>query len=234
MLDRALTILDSEKNKLAQDQPLIWLIEVSIPSDPPTRLRITNYNDPVLYGQNSQGAALTYSPFPALHGEISESSKGDLRDFEVKVSNVTLELMAAIDQYEGLIGQEVVLRIVSAAALNDPNAQIDYVGSISACSVDQEAATFTVGSVNLTKAKFPRNRYVARHCRFRYGGPECGYMIPVSPPPDDTIGGGLSTCARTIEACEDHGADELARGVTVLHPLRYGGFPGTYRGPAST
>lgn len=232
MRDFVATTLDSEKNRLAQPDPLIWLIEVEVPTVPPTRFRITNYNDTVSFGSTSLGVGLQYSPFPALHGEISQSGKGDLRDFQVSVGNVTLELMSAIDSYAGLIGQSVVLKLVSSVALNDPNAVMRHDGKISACSVDFEKATFTIGATNLTKANFPKNRYVANHCRWRYGGSECGYIIPASP--TNVIGGGFSSCGRTLAECDIRGLDEAARAVTVQHPLRFGGFPGTRVGqPAS-
>lgn len=224
MKDFSATIIAAAKAQLESSQPLIWLVSVEVPTNPPTRYRLTSYPEAVARGQSSAGADLTYSPFPLAFGDFRQSGKGDLSPLTINVANVTAEMMDVLQAHAGLVGQEAVIRLVSVQALADPNAEISYRGRIASCSVDDQVASFTLGAVNLQKRGFPSNRYVANHCQFRFGGLECGYVVPGSP--GETVGTGFSTCPRTLTACGDRGLDELARGLASVHPLRFGGFPG--------
>jgi lambda family phage minor tail protein L len=226
--DLSATVIAAAKNQLEQTQPFIWLASVEVPTDPPTRYRLTSNPDAIQRGQNSSGAPLTYSPFPIAFGEFRSSSKGDLSPLTLNVGNVTLEMMAVLNQYGGLVGQDVTLRLVHVQGLDDPNAEIQWGGRISGCSVDDQVASFSIGAVNLQKAPFPSNRYVANHCQWRFGGAECGYVIPTSP--GGTIGTGFGSCGRTLSECDKRGLDEAARGIISRHPLRFGGFPGIQLG----
>lgn len=224
MKDFSATILAAAKAQLEASQPLIWLVSVEVPTDPPTRYRLTSYPEAIVRGQTSAGADLTYSPFPLAFGDFRQSSKGDLSPLTINVANVTAEMMTVLQDHAGLVGQEAVIRLVHVAALADPNAEASFRGRIAGCSVDDSVASFTLGAVNLQKRPFPSNRYVANHCQWRFGGVECGYVIPGSP--GDTVGTGFSTCPRTLSACRDRGLDEIARGLESRHPLRFGGCPG--------
>lgn len=228
MKDFSATILAAAKAQLEASQPLIWLVSVEVPTDPPTRYRLTSYPEAVARGQSSSGADLTYSPFPLAFGDFRQSSKGDLSPLTINVANVTAEMMAVLQEHKGLVGQDAVIRLVHIQALADPNAEASWRGRISGCSVDDTVASFTLGAVNLQKRPFPADRYVANHCGVRFGGPECGYVIPAAP--GETIGTGFSTCPRTLTACGVRGQDETARGLIARHPLRFAGFPGIQLG----
>jgi lambda family phage minor tail protein L len=229
--DFSATILAAAKAQLEASQPLIWLVSVEVPTSPPTRYRLTSYPEAVARGQSSTGAPLTYAPFPLAFGDFRQSSKGDLSPLTINVANVTAEMMVVLNEHAGLVGQEAVIRMVHVQALADPNAEVSWRGRISGCAVDDTIASFTLGAVNLQKLPFPANRYVANHCQVRYGGVECGYIIPASP--GDTVGTGFSFCSRTLSACDERGLDELARGLVQLHPLRFGAQPGIAQGTAN-
>jgi phage-related protein len=222
--DFSATILAAAKAQLEASQPLIWLVSVEVPTDPPTRYRLTSYPEAIVRGQSSLGADLTYSPFPLAFGDFSQNTKGDLRPLTINVANVTAEMMEVLQLHAGLVGQEAVIRLVHIQALEDPNAEVSWRGRISGCSVDDKVASFALGSSNLQKDPFPSNRYVANHCQWRFGSPECGYLIPAAP--GESIGTGFSTCPRTLTACRTRGLDEVARSLISRHPLRFGGCPG--------
>jgi lambda family phage minor tail protein L len=222
------TIVDSAKNQLENSAPFIWLVSVKIPSDPPTRFRATNYHAQVERGTSTAGDPLVYYPFPIAFGDHRQSQSGDLPTSTINVANVSLELMTTLHTYKGLVGQEIVVRWVRADALEDPGAEYKFVGQITSCVVDDRVASFTFGTRNLQQAPFPRNRWVANHCQWRFGTAECGYKIVTGG--TNTVGGGFTFCPRTLTACEERGDDETARSLTSQHPLRFGGYPGIQRG----
>lgn len=235
MKDFTATVVDSWKNQLEQSSPIIWLISLKVPSEPPTRIRITNFNAQVARGVNSVGDPLIYSPFPIAIGDFRQTSGGDLPSTTINIANADLQLKTIINQYKGLIGQEIVIRWVPIDDLQTPEAEGKFVGSITGCNVDAGVISFTYGARNLQKASFPRNRYISNHCQWRFGTEECGYSIPASGSPPvstatNTVGGGFDFCPRTLEACEERGEDEDARGLPILHPKRFGGYPGIQRG----
>ena len=53
-LDSLLTL---QQMTLHDPEAWIWLYELEVPSDPPTRYRLTNYKTAVLFGTNSSGTA---------------------------------------------------------------------------------------------------------------------------------------------------------------------------------
>ena len=228
MKDFAATVVAAAKNQLEQTQPFIWLVSVEVPTDPPTRYRLTSYPEAIQRGQTSAGVPLTFSPFPLAFGDFRTSGKGDLPPLTLNVANVTLEVAGVLQEYGGLVGQPVTLRLVHIQGLEDPNAQAGWAGRITGCTVDDTVASFSIGAPNLQKAPYPRNRFIANHCQVRYGSAECGYIIPAAP--GESIGTGFSTCPRTLSACGVRGLDELARGLTQLHPLRFGAYPGIQLG----
>lgn len=240
MKDFAGTVIATAKNQLEQNNPFIWLIEIRVPTEPtPTRFRLTNYNEAVSRGTSPGGNPLVYSPFPVAHGDFKDNGRGDLPSTTINVANVTLEMIEELEAYDGLRGEEVVIRLVNIQSLLDPNAERSYRAKIIHTSVDQNVISLTTGNSNLQKALFPRNRCLAHHCRWvkvqgGFGGSLCGYVIPAGA--TNVVGFGFDHCAGTMDDCRERGEDELARlgAQAVKHPGRFGGFPGTRRGSRAT
>jgi hypothetical protein len=67
----------------------------------------------------------------------------------------------------------------------------------------------------------PNDRDVASRCCWAFGSAECGYVINAA--------AAYTTCPKTLSACIARGQDHAARGLPVLHPARFGGFPGIHR-----
>lgn len=218
--------LVAHTQRLRDPDPNVWLVEVEVPTDPPTRFRLARNPEPVTFGVDSTGAGLVYSPYPIRIGEFQETVEGDIPTLSLEIGNPTRELSAAVDLYDGLVGAPVVIRLVnlgdlSAGALFEERAEIRRV------RVTAQACTFVLAAYSLYRVKFPAWRHLAYSCRWQFGGVECGYLIPSSP--GETVGTGFSTCGKTFAACGVRGADELARSVTVNHPKRFGAFPGLPR-----
>jgi len=218
------TVQTGEQTTLRAENPWIWLYEVEVPTDPPTRFRLTNYTEDVEYGFDGASDPIIYSRFPVSAGDIVQGKDGDLPRIRVSVANATKEVGLVVDQYGGLVGQPAVVRVVNREAIDIPGSDIRWDAEVVRCSGGAEAITFELSAANLHDSEFPRWRYMSQHCIFAFGGVKCGYVIPSSP--TNTVGGGFDHCEKHIVACEERGDDEDSRGVTVRHPMRFGGFRG--------
>lgn len=227
MSDSLTTLMQEWRSQLRLEYPWVWLYEVEVPTDPVTRIRLTNNPTPVSFGFDSDGAALTYSPFPIVHSGIKKTAAGDIPTIGVSVGNVTREIGRLIDAHDGLDGAPAVIRLVNLADLGNAKAQVEERAEVRGCKVGARIVTITLAAYSLYRAKVPPERYVSTVCKHAFGGPRCGYLIPASP--GETVGTGFSTCARRRTDCEERGADELARGLPQIHPRRWGAFPGMPR-----
>jgi lambda family phage minor tail protein L len=208
------------KEQLRDEKGFIWLYEIPVPTSPITRYRLTNYTEPIAHGTNSLGAPLIFEPAPIVHGGIQQSAEGDQPRIQVTVGNVSREIMDTLDLYNGLIGQTVDVRLVYLGAIAATTEAIHEKAEITGCLCTNETVAFTLSSYNLYRARFPSRRYLAKHCRFAFGGPECGYNLAL---------GGFTTCTKTIEACTERGDDEVATSQQRQHPERFGAFQGIPR-----
>ncbi len=216
---KALTqLMAQHASQLESESPWRWLYEIEVPTDPPTRYRLTNNTSAVQFGTTSLGVPITYSPFPIFHGGIKEGSNGNLPSIDVSVANVSREISQALATYNGLIGQKVVIRLVQMAELLNAQAQIREDCTVRGVRVTHEICTLTLSSGNLYERTLPARRIVTGHCGVLFGGPACGYDIST---------GNLTTCAKTIEDCRLHGDDEESEGLPRMHPERFSAFPGT-------
>lgn len=213
--------------QMQADAPHIRLLELTLPTPTPSMLRVANYDRDVQHGNDSSGTALTWKRFPFSMGELRENRQGDLPTLALNLTNVTRELMAWIDGYKGLVGQEVTLMRVHSGFLADPPL-IDFAADVMSCEVDQRVAIFTLGSPKLARQIFPARRWLTQCGVIQFGDADCGYVIPASP--TEAVGGGFSTCPRSLEACRLRGDDEVARGFARMHPRLFDGAPGIKAG----
>lgn len=226
MTDFRGTFLSAAKNQAACEVPLCWTIDIAVPSSPRTRFRLTTYSKRVSRGVNTvSGAPLVWDPYPIALGNLSQNTKGDLRGTTINVGGATREMLELLELYRGLVGEEAIVRLVPAEGPYEPGAERRFDGIITNTVVRQDMITFQVGAANITKLPNPMRRFLADHCGVdRFGGPACGYSIPAGA--TNTIGGGFDFCPFTLLGCDERGQDEAARGVPVLHPLRYDAVPG--------
>lgn len=221
--------LTNQSVRLSRDltmvYPWVWLYDIEVPTTPPTRYRLTNYDREVNYGQNSAGVPLTYSPFPVVQSAVSQNVEGELPQIQLQVSNESLFVREILEQYDGLIGQPIVIRLVNFLELNNPSAALRFDGQIVACKAGFDRVTWNVSALNLMQSVLPSQRYIRGHCRFRYGDDRCGYDLN-----NGTLLAAHPTCDKSLMACEERGDTEAATaGLVRLHPGRFGGWPGIPR-----
>ncbi len=192
-MDNALT---TEKHQLATPTPWLILLEVNVPTAPPTTLYLVRNTEDIVF--NLQ----TYIAFPFEIDTTKQVSKGEIPTVNLKVSNVSRTVQAYLEEYDGLIGQEINVRIVSK-----PGTSPEYLEAVSwtyevlGCQADVLWVTFSLGIPNPISKRFPLYRYIANHCNWTFNSPavraggsnagvECGYTG------SDTI------CKRTLADCQ--------------------------------
>jgi len=180
-----------EKNKL-YGNPFILCIDLELPDS--SHVRICQYDKSIVVGGH------TYYPFPVHLGELKESNKGELTELPIQISNVAQELIPYIEEYEGLVGQEVELLWVFQNG-SSYEVAISDTFQITSCSYDERTISFNLGHYNLLDVLIPQ-RKVIEQCQWEFKSPKCGYT------------GTDTTCGKTLWDCIQKGNEK-----------RFGGFP---------
>ena len=217
-------ITTAHARQLADQTPFIWLYDITVPTDPPTRYRLTNYDRNVEYGAQQDGTPNIYQPFPIVQSPVTTTAEGDLPQIQLQVSNEGLTMRGLMEDYDGFIGAQIVIRLVHILELGNLTAALRFDGQILSAKATYDRVSFNVSALSLTQAVVPGQRYIRGHCRFRYGDTRCGYDLNNS-----TLATAHPTCSKTLAACEERGEAEVAAGLLQLHPGRFGGWPGIPR-----
>jgi len=213
-------IIMVEKNLLATGSQWVWLYEIEVPTDPPTRYRFVQMEQQITFRGN------IYYPFPITHTTMSQSESGNLPSITLTASNVSREIIATLESYKGLIGQpcRIILTNLDASKGLEPDVAVmqqDF--RIMTMTATEEACVAQLGDISLYETFFPGQRMMRHYCRHQYRSAECGYSV------DSGDANYLAACDKSLDGgngCEAHGASETAAGVAVIHPNRFGGFPG--------
>lgn len=195
-----------EKNKIAQDGVWLTLLELQAPDS--TVIRIVQNNENIVWN------GFTWIAFPFTIDSVKQT-KTQLPSIPVKISNVTRVMEQYIEQYGGMVGCTVILRVVNSKFSTRINGVLTLTGS---AEVDEEFvvmhttsdatwATFNLGGALPLMKRFPFRRILKDWCPFPYAQIECGYV------------GALPTCAHTLQDCRNHG-----------NSLRFGGEPSMAQG----
>ena len=211
-----------EVNSLAQVNPYLWLLEVEVPTDPPLRYRLNNTPHSVIFGTNDDGQDLTYYNASFDVEGIRVDGQGTQYNATVVASNVSRELMAALEHYNGLIDQPAKLMLVHKALLASGKPLMTIEGKIIHQVARNPDIAIEIGQESLFRVPMPGLRVDDEYCTHPYGGALCGY--------DTTTSGAMQVCSFRREGplgCRAHGDDEVANGLERKHPRRFGGHPGS-------
>ena len=185
-------ITKAEKNKLSTGSAMLVLLEIRLQN---TVYICYNNEDITWRGQ-------LYQAFPFKLGETSEESDGSDPNVQLQVSNASQGLQWYVEDSNGGIGTEVILRVVNSLNLNGA-ADLEEIYTVLDCKVDEQWVTFTLGNDYSARTRRPLDRYMKNNCPFKYKGVRCGYN------------GSKSSCNHTLADCRSHG-----------NSTRYGGYPG--------
>jgi lambda family phage minor tail protein L len=189
------TVLAREKNKLFTDSA--WIVLLDITLSPEAKLYFCSNNEDVTF------AGQLYRAFPFYLEPTKLSSKGEIPTISLRVCNVTQIIHSYLEELNGGVGAEVVVRVVNHAYLAEDYSEMEMTFSVLSSSADAEWVSFTLGSPSPLRRRFPQYRYLAMHCNWDFKGAECGYA------------GAALTCDRTKSACDALG-----------NIARFGGHPG--------
>ena len=155
------------KNALATGSRLVWLYEIEVPTNPPTRNRFCNQMEAVTFRGNK------YSPFPITHEKMKEGADGDLPSLSMSVSNVSREIIGPLESYNGLIGQRVKIMLVlmtenpHMAPQSPLKAILEWDFKITSMAATAEGASAQLGDISLYEVNVPASRMSKRYCRFQ-------------------------------------------------------------------
>lgn len=183
-----------EKNKLVSDSVWIILLEISTTED--GKIRIASNNSDVEWNGH------VWTAFPFIIDNM-KYDKEELIEVPVRISNVTKFMEYFVEYYDGLINQEVILRVVNSNFLDEEQPEVEEYFVITSTTTDSNWCTFKLGSGFPLRQRFPKQRLLKDFCPFAYKGVECA---STSSEPD---------CPRTLYGCWQRGNIE-----------RYGGEPG--------
>lgn len=204
------SIAIEEKNKLAINSVFMIALEVIIPGEEDP-IRIVNTDQDITWKGE------TWQRFPFEIDEVSSTSKSEVPQVEIRISNVSKQIEKFVQDYDayvklnGFSPMEVYIYVLNSRALAaDPlcNPEVEHYFELKQPKISTKWVSFTLGASNPFMRRFPSSRILKDHCRYReFKGARCGYTGPET------------TCNRTLVQCRLYG-----------NSSRFGGFPGVGQG----
>ena len=224
--------LKALKNALYQPDAWLWLYEVRNPDGGPvttlqgedTILRLTNNSEPVNFGLTTGGKPITWYPWHVEMKPLGEDAEANVTPITLTFANTLDMARAFAEANDNFRDHQVLMHLVSVAALSDPNAKWTLRTTVVRTGVDDSALTLSLSAFFLADFDVPQS-LMTRRCRWRYRGPGCFFA-------GDPGNAELGACEKTLPACELRGTWEEDNGLEVLHPGQFGGAPGLPYGPA--
>jgi lambda family phage minor tail protein L len=192
-----------EKNKLSSTGAWLVLLEVIV--SPTMQIQVCHNTEDITWN------GTTWVAFPFEIGDIEESGKGELPQFEIRVSNVTRVIQSYLEEANGGVGAKVTLRVIHSDHLDQTTAFLEEKFMVKGTSSDAQWVTFTVGGAQNVTRRFPGVRVMKNFCPFKYGKIQCG--VP------STTFMAFPECNRSLTACRERGNSK-----------RYGGVPSIPQG----
>lgn len=189
-----------EKNQFVQTGAWLLLAEIKIKQ----KANDTEYSDYIHLVRNNEDIewnGKTWIAFPFDLDDVKES-RNEFPEISLRVINVTRYLQVYLEQYKGLVGSDVVIRVVHAGHLDMPQAELEENFTIISSSSNSMWVTFKLGGNFPINSRFPQERYLKNFCPLVFKGVSCGYN------------GASATCDKTLSSCKAKG-----------NSTRFGGFP---------
>jgi hypothetical protein len=186
----------AEKNRLAAPGAWLLLLELTMPDD--TVIKIVRNTESVVW---RDGPGDPWLPFPFDRDSISTNSGGEIPNLNIRISNVTREIQAALEANGGAGGASIKIYIVHSDYLDDdePVFQGDF--QVLSAVADTEWATFTCGLGYPLTSRRPLWNWQKYICPFIYGDVRCAVA--------DATKVTFPTCLKTFALCEER--DNKAR-----------------------
>jgi len=201
----------TEKNMLNADSAFLVALKITIPgiTDP---VRVINNSEDVTWKSE------TWVAFPFTIEELTDQSGGEVPAVVIRVSNVNRIMEVYLQQYDDYVKANgyspitvdiYVINTKVIAASPDAEPEVEHTFELKKPSTNAMWATFQLSAMNPYMRRFPQNRILSNHCRFKFKGTDgrCGYA------------GGETTCNHTLARCRE-----------LSNSTRFGGAPGVGTG----
>lgn len=187
-----------EKNKLDDQDAWLILLDITMPN-----------NDEYYLVRNNEDIVWNNYLYTAVAFDldiIDEDGKGTIPQVVLKIPNQNRIFQGYLESYEGAVEAVVLIRIISNSNKMENYSELELTFSVQSSSATSEAITFTLGTPNPFRRRFPQSRFIANHCNWQFKSIECAYA------------GTDSTCKRTLDDCKSKN-----------NSVRFGGYPGLDR-----
>jgi phage-related protein len=194
-----------EKNALHSSNPFLLLLEILVPGlDAPLRV--------VLNTENVRWRGVPWQAIAFELDEISQGGAGEVPQVELRLANPDRVFEPYIDMYESWLKRNgfapiiVHIIVVNTADMDSGKPVVEHEYELKSPKSTDKWVTFTLGASNPFDLRFPMDRILKGHCRFRFRDRRCNYK------------GVITSCNHTLTDCRRKG-----------NSARFGGFPGIGR-----
>lgn len=202
----------TEKQKLRQTAPWIWLFECRVDSANAIRAAkyTTNVTWPAVTGD-------TFHAYPITFSSLAHATDARIRTTTLTVPNANRALTQYLEENNGLRDKDVYIRLSHSSHLDETNVP-EFQFTVTDCNLDRNQIAFVLGSINAATLRIPYQKIDANHCRHQYGriGFGCPYLTGAP--------GALQYCAKTRAECIKHGNDQEANNQERTLARMFGGF----------
>jgi len=140
-----------EKNKLAPSG-VINLYEIEL--DDITVVYFCDWDTDVSFGGK------TYTAFPITRTDIEHDTSGKVTSIQVTLANVNRMIGGYLETYNGLVGRKIVIKMVFANLLNDPDAYVNEEFYVNTSFADERRVVLNASAkTDLLNIRVPRRRY---------------------------------------------------------------------------
>lgn len=161
------TIIEA-KNQQSSSQPWLVLLDVEI-SDDETKYWVANPEAVTFNGH-------VYQPFGYRIDDVQQTTKGDLTETSVSISNVTQQAAMYVLTHE-MRGRRVVMTGVYYGALNTADVVFEERYRINEISGDSRVITIKLGYPPLLEQPCPNSYFWRDSCRLKYKTDRaCGFV----------------------------------------------------------
>jgi len=185
-----------EKNKIGTTSKWIIFLEITYPGETPVRLNDSN--------ETLTWNGETWYPLAFNVGTITQSNDGSIQNVSISFHDVERRITPFLDEYAGGVGATCTLYEIVSSNIASATPEDSYTFVLLSTDINYDnMINIEMGAENLRNYRFPPNRYLKNHCRYKdFKGTQCGYS------------GAETTCDRTFTQCRNYGNEE-----------RFGGFP---------
>ncbi len=191
-----------DKNALHGGHPFLLLLEIAAPGVSDLLRVAMNTEDVVWRGETWQAVTFELE-------EISQGGGGEVPQVELRIANPDRMIEPYIEMYDLWVKKNgfepivVHIIVVNTVDLASGKAVVDHEYELISPKTSDKWVSFTLGASNPFNSRFPKDRLLKDHCRFKFKDRRCKYQGPAA------------SCGHTLAACRKLGNSH-----------RFGGFPG--------